>query len=176
MPYTRRQFAHLLQAGTAMTMAGFGAESLAAEPAVAAGPGLSQSASRGEFLSRSRFAPLAGTDFRVRLFAGASGTLTLLAVEEVRYARQGFSGAGLSAPKSKAPEAECTLLRFSAHGLELAEGTHQLTHDILGQISLHLSPGQAGRYLATLAHLPSAYLERAEIPRRQAKPTGTAVA
>lgn len=168
MPYTRRQFAHLLQAGTALTMAGFSQQSLAAGSAVGVGSGLSPSSSRlaaskWALLSRANFSPLVGTDFRLQ-----GGALNLLAVEDVRY------GAGLSARKSKAPRAECTLLRFSGPGLELAEGTHKLTHETLGEIYLHLSPGQSGRYVARLASLPAAYLEDAAIPRRQPTPINTA--
>jgi hypothetical protein len=163
MPYTRRQFAHLLQASTALTVVGFSQQSLAAGSAVAVGSGLSETAGKRALLSRARFSPLVGTDFRLQ-----GGALNLLAVEEVRY------GAGLSARKSNAPRAECTLLRFSGQGLELAEGTHKLTHETLGEIHLHLSPGQSGRYVARLASLPSAYLENAAIPRRQPTPKNTA--
>jgi len=81
--------------------------------------------------ARRQFEPLVGSGFRV---GGRQISLTLISFEDT-------GGRG-------ARRVDCSLLRFSAAGPALAEGSYRLVHEQLGECELYLNPGKPGRYLA----------------------------
>jgi hypothetical protein len=89
------------------------------------------------------FEPLIGSEFRVASHAGGRFSLTLIAVEEMSGRRP--------AALASAGRVDCALLRFSAGGFALAEGTYRLVHERYGDYELYLNAGKPGRYLAYLS-------------------------
>ena len=136
MELTRRHFATLLQTGAAMAIAGDCA-------------GMTYG-----LLDRQRFAPLIDSVFQVFLPSGERSRLTLREVRDVTI------------PDQPGPRLECSLLRFSAHGRTLQEGTYRLAHPTAGEFRLHLSPSNSGHCLAFLTHVPAEYLNSISIPRK----------
>src|SRR6185312_14604857 len=120
--FTRRQFSGLLQAGGAMAAAGVRPSSVEAK---------TLAGENGVSVTRRRFEPLVGSGFRVD---GKQISLTLISFEDT--GRRGARGV------------DCSLLRFSAAGPALAEGSYRLVHEQLGECELYLNPGKPGRYLA----------------------------
>jgi hypothetical protein len=162
MAYTRRHFAKLLPVGAAMTAAGFGAEgfsgSVFAGSVSAGGGGKSRPA--GNRLDKQYFETLTGTRFQINSSDAGNRSLTLLGVETPRI--------GGTDARRTTPTIESAILRFSAEGAELPEGTYWLKHDTAGEFPLYLQPGRPGRCLAILAHVPEGYLKTISIPRKLA--------
>jgi hypothetical protein len=138
---TRRRFVTVLQAGVVLSVAG---DCMAAET----------SGNTNNLLDKQRFAPLVGTAFQVFSPSGVRSSLTLREVQDI------------TVPNQPAPQLECTLLRFSAQGRTLQEGTYRLVHSTAGEFRLHLSQGNSGHCLAFLTHVPAEYLTSISIPRK----------
>ena len=140
MVYTRRRFANLLQAGTAMAVAGFRPRCPGAM--IHSDDATTPVADTGAVYSSQHFSPLIGSEFRVASLSGRQVSLTLIAVEGMPR-RRPVAVASLR-------RVDCALLRFSAGGSDLSEGIHRLVHEQFGDYDLYLSPGKSGRYLAYL--------------------------
>jgi hypothetical protein len=147
MEFTRRHFANLLQAGAAMAAVGFPVPGIASERSETPDK-------NGALFNRQRFAPLAGSTFRVASKPGEYSLVKLLAVEDV------------TVPADATPEIECSLLRFWSEDAGLGEGTHLLVHKTAGEFRLFMTQTRSGQLLAYLAHVPADYLAIISIPRR----------
>lgn len=107
-------------------------------------------------LTKSDFQPLVNSSFAVRSGATTTAWLTLLSVEDMSAQKPTPKASGETSPKpsvTPAAKLDTFALHFQGTGESLTQGTYELEHHSLGELSLFVVPSGASTNVAVISHL-----------------------
>jgi hypothetical protein len=127
---------------------------------------------------KNSFLPLVRTSFTANAGSLKPTWLMLDSIEDIGVQTQEFETRLFTRPQTPSvspPKTESFVLRFSATGEPLAQGTYELEHYSAGRIQLFLVPSGASSYTAVFNHLVEPLPPNYSIPRnRKSQPAAPA--